>query len=496
MTTAATIRQRAANGGALLAEQACIGCGLIDPRSIPVLARELSAADFADNRHRALYKALIALHEEGVEPTPPEIARIVGDLKDVGGARYLETLIGAVLSVDALPGHAKIVRRRARREDLARRTGELSRVLADADDDWAGLSDMADSIASEIQGGLEADSREYRADGDPWQVRTLATAYSKRAPVQYVVDRLFPVPSLSLFIGPSGCLKSFLLADLCACVAAGRPWLEPLPDDEAQTFETLEAPVLWVNADNPTWSVDERFAALGRAYDLPPDAPLVYFSFPTPPLLATDAGAVAILTSRILHYGARLVVLDCLQAVRGDVDENSADMLNVVAPLRRVSEEANCAFIAVHHVNKQGGYRGSTSIENLVDFTLHVEREERAAEVAVRAGKIRHEDIPTFGARFTFDHEPGTGRLQEARFFGLPPEAIPERRTGRRSIGPGEQAAPVVAVLREEGALSHSETVAALTARLGCSERTAQRRLRAALDARSIRIVGGLYETA
>src|SRR2546428_10824599 len=67
------------------------------------------------------------------------------------------------------------------------------------------------------------------APRDPWPLFTLADAYQPRPPLIYVVEGLFPLPSLSIVYGAPGTIKSLLLADLAICVASGLPWLPPLP---------------------------------------------------------------------------------------------------------------------------------------------------------------------------------------------------------------------------------------------------------------------------
>jgi hypothetical protein len=49
------------------------------------------------------------------------------------------------------------------------------------------------------------------------------------SPLIYVVEGLFPLPSLSIVYGAPGTIKSLLMADLAICAAAGLPWLPPLP---------------------------------------------------------------------------------------------------------------------------------------------------------------------------------------------------------------------------------------------------------------------------
>jgi AAA domain len=77
-----------------------------------------------------------------------------------------------------------------------------------------------------------------------WPVHTLADAYRPRPPLRYVVDGLFPLPSLSIVYGAPGTLKSLLLADMGVCVAAGLPWLPAIPNVCGMARSTVQTPVL------------------------------------------------------------------------------------------------------------------------------------------------------------------------------------------------------------------------------------------------------------
>src|SRR5690606_12673875 len=104
-----------------------------------------------------------------------------------------------------------------------------------------------------------------------WNIRTLTDAYRPRPPVEYLVEGLFPTPSLNIVYGSPGTLKSMVLADMCICVAAGLPWLMPITTNQGNTFGVTQAPILWIDLDNGARRSDERFEALARSRDLDAD---------------------------------------------------------------------------------------------------------------------------------------------------------------------------------------------------------------------------------
>jgi hypothetical protein len=260
-----------------------------------------------------------------------------------------------------------------------------------------------------------------------WNLRTLAHAYEPRPPIEYGIAGLFAKPSLNIVYSAPGSLKSMLLADGAVCVAAGLPWLPPLPGTDGAPFAVRQFPVLWIDLDNGRRRTDDRFAALGRARNLPADIPLHYVSMPYPwPNLSTPT-TVKDLAGLIDHLKAGLVVIDNLGLITGDTGENDSGMANVMGSLRSLAEDSGSAVVVIHHQRKgQNGtttgrkgdsLRGHSSIEAALDLALRVEREEGASTVAIESTKVRGVDVPRFGAIFTYDHLVGTTELERAMFY-------------------------------------------------------------------------------
>ena len=261
-----------------------------------------------------------------------------------------------------------------------------------------------------------------------WKIRTLKDAYKEREPLQYVIEGVFARASLNVVYGAPGSLKSMILADACVCVAGGHKWLEALPVDKAEqgaTFATKQAAVLWIDYDNGTRRTDERFDALARVRNIPEDAPLHYVSMATPWIDASNENAVKSLATLIESLQAELVVIDNLGLITGEVEENSAQMSQVMGNLRWLAEESKAAIVVIHHQRKGSNdkaragesLRGHSSIEAALDLALMVERKQNTDQIAVIPTKERGFSVPAFGAMFTYQHKPGSKDLQHARFF-------------------------------------------------------------------------------
>lgn len=254
----------------------------------------------------------------------------------------------------------------------------------------------------------------------PWQLHTLADAYAPRPPVEYVINGLFKLPSLNVVFGAPGSMKSAMLADNAACVVSGKPVFEPLDGAIGVCRGTKRVPVLWADFDNGVQLTHERFEAVGRAYNLPADAPLSYVSMPEPWLDMNVEAGKAMLDQYIKHTGAKLVIVDNLRAVSGGADENSAFMLDIMTRFRRLAEANNAAVVLIHHTNRNGAIRGSSTIEQAIDLSLSVERTEGKDTISVFSKKVRGAPVQPFSVAFKYKHKDNTqGELHSFRFFGV-----------------------------------------------------------------------------
>lgn len=421
------------------AEANLLSLALIDGAIVDELG--LKPSTFGIERHAWIFAAMQRIRAQGAEITLEQVRYQMeanGHLADVGGVSYLASLAARPVPLSAARGDADLVQRMAVKRGLANAATEIAAVAYDS----AGFP-TADILAA-ARRKLDLIEAPETLTADPWaaHVRTLADAFAEREPVSYLVEGLFAERTLNILYGAPGTLKSMLLADLCACVASGTPWLAPLPNQPATGFATKSAPVLWLDFDNGRTRTDARFEAIARAHGLDATAPITYYSMPSPWLDASSTKDIDALIARAQAKSAGIIVIDNLGVVAGGVDENAAGMANVMANLRRVAEETGAAVIVIHHQRKSGTFsgragdslRGHSSIEAAIDLALLVERDENADLVTVKATKVRGVDVPGFGALWTFDHKFGSKELQTARFFGAQIEDATSTRAIERAI--------------------------------------------------------------
>jgi hypothetical protein len=267
---------------------------------------------------------------------------------------------------------------------------------------------------------------------DSWEAYTLADAYQKRDPIKYVAGNIFEQASLNIVYGAPGTLKSFLLADLLVCVAAGKPWLQPAPwqnqDSDSKGILTIQTPGMWLDFDNGRRRTLDRFSMLGHGHNLLESLPIVIYSMPNPWLLASDRLSIDALIKRVKTSQAGLVVIDNLGTVLGDAEENAAVMASVMRNFRRLAEDSGAVVILIHHQRKSNGnlkaragdaLRGHSSIEAALDLALRVEREPGRKSINIVSTKTRGIEVTPFSAEFTFDENE-----QTAQFYDLTVEDL------------------------------------------------------------------------
>ena len=263
------------------------------------------------------------------------------------------------------------------------------------------------------------------AEPDPWKIYTLRDAAQPRPALTWIVDRVLPMNSLSIWYGAPGTLKSMILADLAVCVAGGRRWL--MDRQQGGGYPTTAGPVLWLDFDNGARRTHERFAALAGSHQVPTTAPLHYVSMAEPRLDVGATESTGALANRIVALNAQLVIIDNLGVVSGDADENSADMQRPMDGLRWLVEATGTAVVVLHHQRKSSatpgaangragdGLRGHGSIEAKLDYAVQVSREDD--NLTLTGTKVRGPSFPKMGATFTYEND-SAHELLAARFFG------------------------------------------------------------------------------
>ena len=270
--------------------------------------------------------------------------------------------------------------------------------------------------------------------GDTWRFFSLGEAYQPLPPLEWVVEGMFSRPSLNIFFGPPKSLKTLFLQDLAISVASGKNWLPDLPGKGAgKGVKTRPTAVLWVDYENGSRRMRERFSAFGRALQLPEDTPVFCASMPVPWLDAGKKEQIGNLMLRIEHYQAGLIVVDHLTQITGDVDENTSGMAEVMGNLRGMVEDLDLCLFLVHHQVKgmarfgiagSESLRGHGSILASCDAAFQLERSKTEKDqVIVKPVAERGANVDALAAVFSYEQKSdGSRELEKARFFHIAAE--------------------------------------------------------------------------
>lgn len=360
---------------------------------------------------------------------------------------------GNPAQIDSMFSESGMYRSKWDRKDYKETT--IRKALATTKHFYKGPTPRADRVVVDLNGTGDRSAAETPKPLEPeapapgneqpltegWTIYSLADAYAERPPTEYIVDGLIPLPSLSIVYGAPGALKSLLLQDMAACILAGKPWLSTgrrlegdQPTPEGKCFSTKYAPVLWIDLDNGKQRTHEHVEAVSKARNLPSDKPFRYVSMPTPFPDFSSQNSVQMTAQYIKQAGAKLVFIDTLTMITGNIDLNDSKMSVVMGNLRKVAEDLGVAIIVIHHQRKSNGNEGArkgerllghTSIEGSLDLALLVERKEGESSISCCTTKVRgYVEQNSFGATFVFKHKPGTKDLAEAKFQSfVPPSA-------------------------------------------------------------------------
>jgi RecA/RadA recombinase len=163
----------------------------------------------------------------------------------------------------------------------------------------------------------------------------------------YIVERLIPDSSITIFSGYSRSFKTYTLLQIAISIASGEPLFGQFPCQQTG--------VLVIDEENGQRLLQKRLFQLGATADLP-----VYFT-PNMGFELSDKTIDNVINSCKTH-GIKLVIIDSLIRIHGS-DENSArEMSKVFRQLRRFTEQ-DIAVLVTQHNRKQGNVNAGTSNE-------------------------------------------------------------------------------------------------------------------------------------
>lgn len=379
-------------------ERAILGGCLLEPDQFPRIAPLLSPADFSLDSHRRVFGRMVQLANDG---KPLDIVTLTDaleqkkELQAVGDVGYISSLVDGVPDRPSLEHYARILLDKARR----RRLQAAAQALAGAVEDSSRTTDdcakqiQESLLAIEVRGKKGQNSvRKYE------QIPDLMTM--DIPPMEPLVDGMIARKTLSLWTGPDGAAKTFLVQKMGIAVATGGQFLGR---------RCQRAPVLYLDYENPSFAVRDRIELMASG---PIDWLKIWGTWleQQPPQIGNE------LLLTIAKETKPLIIVDPFRYAHGAEENDSTEMMAVMQSLRYCAA-AGGAVIVVHHPAKAEGStgRGSSAIRGAVDVAFLQELSDESGLITLRCVKNRFGERSIVTIRPDFDE--GTFEVTDSPQF-------------------------------------------------------------------------------
>jgi len=345
------------------AEASLISACLLDNAVIPEVLEIVQPCDCYRTAHQVIFTAIKDLHRRG-EPadlvTVAPYLKAQGKLQAAGGSDYIARILECAPVAANAPHYARIVRAESAKRCVLEIVNKVRHnVEAGAD---------ADQVVTEALRELEAIKRTGATAKAAIRAADLASFLALELPARdFVLAPIIPTQGLVMLHAPRGIGKTLLALFMAYATATGQPvcrWTAPKP-----------RPVLYLDGEMPAVTMQQRIAGIVKAYPSEP-AP-GFFKIITPDLqprsfnLATAEGQADV-ESHIKE--AEVIFVDNLATLCRSGRENETEgwrpVQDWILQLRRRGK----VVAMVHHSNKTGGQRGTSSREDVLDTVIALRR--------------------------------------------------------------------------------------------------------------------------
>lgn len=208
--------------------------------------------------------------------------------------------------------------------------------------------------------------------------------------LDWAVHEVMPKKGIAAVYGQSGTGKSFLVMDMCAAIATGRPWFGRDVEKTGIAYFVLEG----------SGGLPRRLKAMHSAMD--DELPKNFLFSANPVDLRLDAMTVCN-AIREQEHEIGVVVIDTLNQSAPGIDENSSkEMGDIRSAIGKIQSELDCLVILVHHAGKDSdkGMRGHSSLFAAMDAVVKV-----SSEATGKAWHIEKSKDGLSGERIPFELE-------------------------------------------------------------------------------------------
>lgn len=371
----------------LTAEQAVLGAMMLSAAEIANCRALLDGPDFYRPAHQAVFAAICAMEAAGREVDPVTVKdhlQAAGDLRNIGGAAYLHTLIASVPVTANAAHYARIVRDRAVRRRLLAAGQRIVQLARTAAEDAHGLAERAVREAEEVREGGQYDDIATPTITEFLDVPDEADEYD------WIVPGLLERGDRLVLTGTEGAGKSTLFRQLGVLIAAG---IHPFDG-----YRIEPKRVLVVDCENGPAHIRRKIRPLVAKADLA-GSPVAETNLwievrPEGLDLAADKD-VSWLLRRVAAIRPDAVLIGPLYRLAPRALNDDSDAAPVIAALNMIRARGACVLLEAHagHSLGMGGRRdlrprGSSAFLGWPEFGFGI----RTADLA-EAKKTRLVDV-------------------------------------------------------------------------------------------------------
>ena len=239
-----------------------------------------------------------------------------------------------------------------------------------------------------------------------FQIYKLEEGLQPQPEEDWIIQDLLAKKWVMILYGEPGCKKTWTALDLGASVCQGDKWLD---------FRTVQSKVLLVDEESGASRVLRRSGRVLRGHCIEHSENFIATSLHGFNLTTTKG--IEDFNTLLNETKPDLVIMDLLSDFMLGAEENSVKEVNpVLHVLRDAAERHNCGIIAIHHVNRNGGYRGSSAFKGKVDVMLLAKSEQGSDVITFSIEKTRDLCIKPFAAKTYFE--------DPARFYLMPCDSV------------------------------------------------------------------------
>jgi len=396
------------------AEEAVLGGCLLDSNAYGRIQHLLIPDCFYTQNHQLLWKAIDALGRKGQPTDAVTVTSYLADkklLKRVGGPEMLAQICGRTVSAVNVDRYAELIREKFVRRHLMEMghniaasssdtLNDIQRALQYAqqqieqatllcapdsgqDPDEVKYNTLIERLKEILLKVPDAGLRHFKLKdlgkqfgwrvGELQQLFLNHMASREDEPLmsfeelkdkyggdtqEWITHGIFPRGTTNLIYGTSGDGKTLLVYDLLYHALTGQAW-----NNFPQTNKPCRA--LVIQTDESPRSIIENLGSRLEGMGLE-------VKFKT----RWSLESLLYLREEIEEYAPDLLIIDSLTSVNrfSTRSENDAEYARQIYALGQMSSELNCCTVMLHHANKSGDVRGSSSIRAAFDQILELKR--------------------------------------------------------------------------------------------------------------------------